>query len=177
LLDAVLDQGQVFRGLDDVQRVRVDFQDRYAVVWFGKESLVSAIQFVDVTAFHLTFVRPVAIGDALHEHICGSLQVKDHIWFGDFLPQRLVDFMIHIEFIAAQVDACKQSIFGKGVICQQALAAGQHFGYGAVLLAVAAEQKEDLGLERIPGPVAVEIREEGILLENFEQQFGIKPCL
>ena len=39
----------------------------------------------------------------------------------------------------------------------------------AALLVVAAEQEEDLGLEGVAGAVGVEVREEGILLEDLEQ--------
>ena len=41
-----------------------------------------------------------------------------------------------------------------------------------MLLPIAAEQKEDLGLERIAGSVGVEVAEEGVLFEDLQQQFG-----
>jgi len=43
-----------------------------------------------------------------------------------------------------------------------------------VLLVIAAEQEEDLGLESIALPVAVEIGQERIFLEDLEQQVGLK---
>ena len=46
-----------------------------------------------------------------------------------------------------------------------------------MLLAIAAEQEEYLGLEGVSGAVTVKIGEKRILLENFEQQFGLKTGL
>jgi hypothetical protein len=48
---------------------------------------------------------------------------------------------------------------------------------GAPLLLIATQQKEDLCLEGIALPVAVEIRKEWILLEDLEQDFGVKCIL
>jgi len=41
-----------------------------------------------------------------------------------------------------------------------------------VLLLIAAEQKEDLGLEGVAAAVAVEIAQEGVFLEDFQEQVG-----
>ncbi len=81
--------------------------------------------------------------------------------------------MIHGQFIALQVDPRKERVFGKGVIGQQGFALVQNSRDGAVLLAVAAEQEKDLGLEGVTGAVPVKIREEGILLEDFEEQIRV----
>ena len=47
----------------------------------------------------------------------------------------------------------------------------------SALLMVAAEQEEDLGLEGVARPVGVEIGEEGILLEDLEQDLGFESGL
>ncbi len=44
-------------------------------------------------------------------------------------------------------------------------------GDTAPLLVVAAQEKEDLGLEGVTGPVGIEIGKEWVFLEDFEQKF------
>jgi hypothetical protein len=45
-----------------------------------------------------------------------------------------------------------------------------------VLLAISAEQEEDLCLESVSSPVCVEITQEWVLFEHFKQYFG-RQCL
>ena len=48
---------------------------------------------------------------------------------------------------------------------------------GGLLLAVAAQQEEELRLEGVACPIAVEIREERILVEGLEDGAGPEPGL
>src|SRR3990172_8097785 len=78
---------------------------------------------------------------------------------------------IHNQLIAFQVDACKERIFCEGVICDQVFFGIKNLGDAVVLLMVAAEQKENLGLKSISCSVCVKIGEEWILLKYFQQDF------
>ena len=46
-----------------------------------------------------------------------------------------------------------------------------------LLLAVAAEEEEELRLERVAGAVAVEVGEEGVLVEGLEDGLRLEPLL
>ena len=65
----------------------------------------------------------------------------------------------------------EQPIFGEQVVAHQR-APADGVGDHAVLLPIAAEQEEDLGLERIAGAVGVEVTEERILFEDLQQQLS-----
>ena len=64
----------------------------------------------------------------------------------------------------------KSAVLGEGVIGEQGFAGVDDGGDTAPLLVVAAEQEEDLGLEGVAGAVGIEIGEEGVFLEDFEQK-------
>src|ERR1043165_6534939 len=83
-------------------------------------------------------------------------------------------FVVHIEFIALQIDLCKERIFCKGVIGKKILSSGNQLVHGAPLLMIATQQEKDLRLNGITFAVSVEIGEKGILLENFQKDFGVK---
>lgn len=129
---------------------------------------------MDVGAFHLAFVRAVAQGNALHERIGGGLQINEQVGSLDLFGERFMYLVIHLEFIALEVDAGEERVFGKGVISEQIFSGADHFMDGAALLVIAAQQKEDLGLKSIALTVAIKIREERILLEDFQNDLGIE---
>jgi len=60
--------------------------------------------------------------------------------------------------------------FLKGIIGDQVIRLAQQVRHSAPLLVVAAEQEEDLRLESIPLPVSIEVREEGVLLKDFQEK-------
>jgi hypothetical protein len=72
-----------------------------------------------------------------------------------------------------QVEAREQGILGESVVGNQA-AQLQQPRNRLVLLPVAAEQEEDLGLEGVALAIGVEVREEGVLLEHFQEQLGVE---
>ena len=74
------------------------------------------IKLVYVSTFHLPFIWTVMQRNALHKCISGCLQVNKQIRLLNFLGKRIVDFVIHIELIAFQVDAGKECIFCERVI-------------------------------------------------------------
>jgi hypothetical protein len=65
--------------------------------------------------------------------------------------------VIHVEFIALQVDAGKKRILGERIIRDQELALRQQVRNGPMLLVVTAQQEEDLGLKGIAFAIAVEV--------------------
>ncbi len=83
---------------------------------------------------------------------------------------------VGVELVAAQVELGEQRVLLEGVVGDQ-VSAGQDFRDRLALLVVAAEQEEDLGLEGVALPVAVEVGQEGILLERLEEQLGGKHRL
>ena len=95
-------------------------------------------------------------------------QIDDQVRAAQFFPQRRMNPTIHCQFIITQVQPGKNFIFGKGVIGNEA-AFFQSVGYGLMLLMVAAEQKEDLGLEGVTFSVFVETGQEWVFLEHFEE--------
>src|SRR5512138_2021943 len=88
-----------------------------------------------------------------------------------------MDAVIHVELVAFEVDAGEQRVLGEGVIGDQIFAGRQQVVHSAALLVIAAQQKEDLRLKRISFAVGIEIGQKRILLEDFEQNLGIKCIL
>jgi hypothetical protein len=168
--DAVGNEPKMLGVVDEVQRVGVNGQHRRAVVGFGEEVFVSAVELFDVGTLHVALVGAVAQGDALHEGVGAGAQVDEQVRHGDLLGQGFMDALVHLQFIPSQVDAGEEGVLGEGVIGKQGFAGGDDGRDAAALLVVAAEQEEDLGLEGIAGPVGVEIGEEGVFLEDLEQQ-------
>ena len=101
--------------LDDVQVVRVYRQDRRVIERLGEKIVIGEIQFMDVGAFHLSFIRAVAQSNALHERVGGGLQVNKQIGLLDFFRERFMHFVIHIEFITLDVDTREKRIFGEEI--------------------------------------------------------------
>src|SRR5215216_3963528 len=88
-----------------------------------------------------------------------------------------MDFVIHVELIPFQIDACKESIFGKRVISEEVSAGRDHFVHSPPLLMIAAQQKEYLCLKCVPFAVAIKIREKGILLKDLQKDFSVERIL
>ena len=65
----------------------------------------------------------------------------------------------------------EQPILGEKVIADER-AARKRAGDDAVLLSVTAQQKEDLSLEGVARPISVEVTQERVLLEDFQEDFG-----
>jgi hypothetical protein len=175
--DAVFNIRDVTSILDHVQVVGGDDQHRRLPGGILEEPVIGLVQFIDIAALHLAFVGAVAESNALHQHVGACLQVHHQVRFGDLFPQRLMHLFVHGQLIALQVDACKERILGEGVIGQQVFPLRKDVRDGVVLLAVAAQQEEDLRLERVALPVRVKIGQEGVFLEDLEQQFGFKAGL
>ncbi len=62
LADAVLDDAEIARVADKIQRVGVDGQHRRAVVGSGKEFFVGPVEVIDVIALHVALVAAVRAG-------------------------------------------------------------------------------------------------------------------
>src|SRR5436189_2911579 len=86
-------------------------------------------------------------------------------------------FVIHIELVTFEVDLCKKCILRKSVISEEVPARGNQFMDCPSLLVIAAQQKEYLRLKGITFAIRVEIGKKGILLENFQKDFGIECIL
>lgn len=78
---------------------------------------------------------------------------------------------VHLQFIVDQIELGKQAVFVKEIVADQP-AARQGLGDDAVLLVIAADQEENLGLEGVAGAIGVEITEKRVLFEHFQQRFG-----
>ena len=65
----------------------------------------------------------------------------------------------------------KQPIFGEKVVADE-LASGERASDDAVLLAVAAQQKEDLSLEGVARPIGIEVTQERVFLEDLQEDVG-----
>ena len=118
-----------------------------------EEVVIGVVELIDVAALDIAFVRPVAHGDALHQYIGGSAKINDQVGKRDLFGQGFVHFVIHIQLIPGQVDACEKRVFFKGVIGDQIHPPRKDLRNVGALLTVAAEQEKDLCLESVPGPV------------------------
>jgi len=174
LADAIDHVIQVLGPGNNVERIGLNGQQAPLPLGVGKESLVSAVELINISPVHIPLVGAVAVGNTLHERIRASAQVDHQVRLGDFLCQGCMHAVIYSQLIAFQVDAGKQRIFIKGVIGDNHMSGSQSFGDDLMLLLVAAEQEEDLRLEGIAAAVAIKVGEEGIFLENFEQKVGRK---
>ena len=83
--------------------------------------------------------------------------------------QRLVDTLVHVEFVAFQINAGEQAVLGKSIVGNERLAGLQNGPDPASLLVVTAEQEENLGLEGVAFTVAVKVGEERVFFEDLEQ--------
>src|SRR3989304_4229222 len=114
----------------------------------------------------MTLVRTISQGNALDEYISPGLQVDDQVRTRNLLAERLVNPIVHIEFVTLQVDAGEEGILCERIVGDQVAALREDGRHGAVLLSITAEQEEDLGLEGVALAIAIKRRKKGVLLED-----------
>ena len=124
---------------------------------------------MDVGAIHVALISAVARGDAPHGDVGIDPKIDDQLRARNALCQGLVQAVVGLQLIAREIEAGKEGILLKGVVGNQ-VALGQCLRNGLVLLMIAAEEEEDLRLERVAFPIGVEVGEEWVLLEDLEQQ-------
>ncbi len=78
---------------------------------------------------------------------------------------------VHRQLVAHEVEVSKQPILGEKIVADER-ASRKRAGDDAVLLPVATQQKEDLSLEGVARPIGVEVTQEWVLLEDFQEDFG-----
>ena len=83
-----------------------------------------------------------------------------------------MDLLVDIPFIACQVQLGKKPVFGKHIIGDDR-ACVQHPG-DVLLLPVAAQQEEHLGLEGVLSARFIELGEKGVFFKHFEEKAAVK---
>jgi len=142
-----------------------------------EKTVVGVIELIDVGTFHLPFIRAVTQGNALHQGIRAGLQVDQQVRFLDFLRQRFMYFIVHIELVTFEVDLGKERILRKRIIGEEVPARGDQLVHRPTLLMIATQQKEYLRLKGVAFAIGVKIGEKGILLKNFQKDFSIECIL
>ena len=175
--DAVQDRLEIFRVADEIHIVRVDDEHGRIMIRAQVILFVRLVELIDVAAFHVALVGAIAHGDPFHQRVGARAQVNHQLGFGDLLGQRFLHTVIHLQFVAAQVDAGKEGVLLEGIVRNERLGLGQPVADVAALLMVAAEQEEDLRLEGVALAVGVKVAQKGVLFKDFQHQFGVEAGL
>ena len=134
--------------------------------------VIGLSQGVYVGALHVPFVRTVSLGNPAHEYICISLQIDDQCGLGYLFGQDIVQLLVNFPFISVQVQLGKEPVLGKHIVGDDR--AFVEHARNTLLLPVAAEQEEHLGLKGILGARCVEFGEEGVLLKDLKKEIGLE---
>ena len=97
------------------------------------------------------------------------------MWGGNLLCQCIVNKLVNPELLILQIELRKKLVLVEKIVADQRILL-QSVGYHVVLLSISAEKEENLGGEGVALSVLVELRQEGILLEHFQEQLP-SECL
>ncbi len=131
--------------------------------------------------------EPLQVGEVdavLHRHAAAAhareqrrrrrLQADDEIGLAELRRDRLVHLRVEAIFLVAEVELREKRVLGEHEVADDRLREHARLGDGAEL-ALALEQEEELGLERVARAVVVEAGEERVLARLLEQQLGADP--
>src|SRR5579862_5446192 len=174
LLDQV---GEIAAVLDEVDVRAVNHEERslHIVMEILPERLRQALQILWSDS---PLEVPVTFAEPPEQDVGAGLQVDDQIRAREPLVEQLEDLPVELELVGAERDGREDRVLGEEVVSDRA-AAEQLALPELALLPVALEQEEELGLEGMAFGLVVELPEEGILLDRFEEEprpeLGGKP--
>jgi hypothetical protein len=162
--------GQVLRIADEVDFGAVDHQQGRLVI-IKEKVPVSLRDFFDVIRRNAPFVLPIALAQPLEQDIGTGLQIHHQVRFWQARVEQLVELTIQGNFVAVQVHLGENLVLGEEVIDDHAVIE-QVLLCQLVLLAIAAEEKEQLGLKGRGVRVFIEALQEGIVFDVLDDGAG-----
>src|SRR5205823_14585906 len=159
LLDQV---GQIAAVLDEVDVRAVDHEKR------GLRVMVEEVpkclrEPAEILRRDGALVVPLAFPEVPLQHLRSGLEVDDEVRPRELPVEELVDLLVQAELIRVERDLREDGIPGEHVVRHRPLREQVEL-LDRVLLAVALEQEEQLGLERMLLRVLVELPEKRVLL-------------
>src|SRR5262249_13019508 len=118
-------------------------------------------------------VLAVALAQPLHQYIATGLKIYDQIRFWQARTEERKELAIERQFVGFEVGLGKDLILGKQVVGDRVLIE-QILLHELALLAVAAEQEEQLRLEGVGARLFVELAEERIFFDLFENRARVE---
>src|SRR3954462_462674 len=144
---------------------RVDYQQR-RVVPAVEELAVGPRKLCEILGVELPFEVAAALLDAGEEHFQAGLQVDDEVRPHDARAEMLVDTLVETELVRVEGQRGEDPVLREQVVAHRHRL--EEPGLEQLLLLLeAGEQEEELRLERVPGAVLVEARQEGVLLDDL----------
>src|SRR5581483_12303941 len=111
----------------------------------------------------------ITLAEPTEQHLGSSLEVDDEVRPGEPLIEHLKDLLVEVVLVGPEGERGEDAVLGEEVVGDGALREEVELAE-LVLLAVALEQEEELSLKRMSPRFLVELSEEGVLLDLFEQE-------
>ena len=161
---------EIFLPVDEIDLGGVDDEERGLGI-AEEELVVRLVHRGYVVVMHLFFERSAALFYAAKERVRARLEEDDEVRLHDLGLEELVDLFVERELVFAQVEAGEDPVLGEQVVADRD--PREQVGLEHLfLLAEPVQEEERLGLEAVSRGVAVEVREEGVVLGALEDQPG-----
>src|SRR5262245_3902452 len=134
----------------------------------GTERLRQALQVLRGDA---ALEVPVALADAPYEHVGARLEVDDQVRPGHLRIEEPEDLPVERQLVRTEGDAGEGCVLGEEVVGHGATG-GRAVRRQLLLLAVALEREEQLGLEGMALGVLVEFPQKWVVFDSLKDEIG-----
>ena len=137
-----------------------------------EEVIEGPVDVLQILILHVLFESPASFFHPAMQNRGLGLQKYDQIRLGDLDFDQVEQLFVEVQFVALQVQSCENPVTVKQVVGNHHIAEQIPLGKLQILV-VPVQQKKNLGLEGVGGPVFIKLVHEGVVLVHFKDKTGI----